>query len=101
MTKYRFDVEDDAGAVIILELDDGIVIDDWKTLNPPTKLVVEAGGVDDSQPGKLLCKKNNQVIIELVEASWSSEVDDSGEAICEGCESGCSSVQTWVLKSKS
>ena len=57
----------------------------------------DRGSVSGKGGNGLSCFVGGYEVIAFVGLDWKSKRGESGGATCSGCDSGCSSRQTWVV----
>ena len=74
---------------------------EWVDLDPGDNcLLVGRGIADDSKDDKVICHTgppDNAPIMTFKEFHWNRKVGDTGGAVCDGCDSGCSPDWQWTL----
>lgn len=99
-TIYQFK-NDPSGAD--LEIVHNIISPDtWLDKAQSDKLVVPSGFVDSSGQDRLVCQTGppeNNAVVTLLGASWSTEVKSTGQAVCNLCNNTPDN-QTWILAAK-
>lgn len=102
MTDYVFDLTSNDKALKLKLTKAGT--ETWTDLTVNDScLAIPSGFVDSSHPDKLICHSgppDNDAVITLDGASWTSKVRDEGTAVCELCNIGCPNDWDWILSSK-
>ena len=79
--------------------DDGFVIDDWKDLNTVSCLIVGSGGFQ-ILADEAVFTSNSEPVFRLLGKPFSSSVGDTGEAVIELFDNGCTNLGwTWTVVS--
>jgi|SRR5947209_5276223 len=105
-TTYTFDLTDDSrDKTLKMKLTRNIVFpDEWEDANPGNNcLIIPSGNVDSSAANKVICHSgppNNAPIMTFNGFHWDKDPGATGDAVCDGCDVGCSNAWTWVLSKK-
>jgi hypothetical protein len=99
-TEYIFDLTGD-DKTLKLKLTKDLPYSHWDALDGEECLDTPNGNIDDNVAGKLICHNGiGEAVMTLNGASWSSSVNDTDDAVCDGCVSQCPRDWTWILRSK-
>lgn len=100
MSKYRFDISQAGYDTIKIEADDGFVFDTWKDLTAPSCLTVPDGSFS-IEADKTLFKSSTILNFTFIGKPFDAAVGDTGEAVIELFEPGCTNYGwRWKLISK-
>ncbi|MER2266133.1 hypothetical protein [Methylobacterium oxalidis] len=100
MAKYVFHLSHAEHPTIRIEADDGFVIDDWTDLTAPSCLTTPSGNFKVFD-GYSKFSAGGIESFRLIGKPFSSELDETGEAIIELFEPGCSNLGwRWKLVAK-
>lgn len=100
MSKYRFDISQSGFDTIMIEADDGWIIDDWKDLTAPSCLIMTEGNFK-IEADKVVFSNSAVEVFRLLGTPFEASVGATGESVIELSEHGCPNVGwQWKLISR-